>query len=639
MKISHHITLLILACMSMGICTSAIVYYNGYTKAQMQLKIQDLTLKHIESKNVETLMEQWLINLDLFLTNRQTYLYKGLVKQSETLSSFIKQINEGVLSPVSTKTHKVIAICDQLKLLTNITDNSRWEIAITKTDKITESIDVPISSLIRSFESELAVAQNELSQIQEQQKNTLLDLSLLLVTFTLFILHWSNKVIVIPLVKLTQLTQKGEIHSEDFNIKGSKEVTELSNQMGNYILALLKAQEVALAESEKRKFANARIRNIMETAGDAIICADADGNILEMNESFRRLTNLDINTKGAPKLSNFIPSFELNLVDDEFNCMLISFIEATLYTSENNIIPIEVSTSSFNCHGKRLFTIIIRDITDRAELTEKLLHAQKLESIGLLAAGIAHEINTPAQYIMDYNRFIKEGFESINDFMKAVHKINSPELENLAEETNLSFYEEEIPNAIKGSLYGLEQISKIVKSVKGFTHPEQNEKSLFSINSIIKDTVNVSRNEWKYEAEINLHLDENIPNIKCFPVRLNQVFLNLLVNSAQAIHEQHEGVENYEKGKIDIHTTCDQQNLIITVSDTGSGIPLEIQNKIFDPFFTTKEVGVGTGQGLALTYDFIVIKHNGTIDVNSDPGKGTQFIITLPIEEIFEQAS
>ena len=479
-------------------------------------------------------------------------------------------------------------------------------------------------------------------KIEEQKANqqkSLIALGCFVIFFTIKMLRWSCKKVIQPISKLTDMTTKASINPADFEVSGPVEVSKLSNEVSKYATALTNAKEFVLQESERSEFANLRFRNIMETAGDAIICTDSNGIILEMNQSFRELIGIEVDNNKIYNIIDFIPEYEINNFDDDNYCKLISIIEAEMFDINRDKIPVEISTSSFESNGRQLSTIIIRDITERAELTEKLLQAQKLESIGLLAAGIAHEINTPAQYIMDYNRFIKEGFDTISEFLKKVHDKKIDELESIANDLGLDFYEEEVPNAINGSLHGLEQISRIVKSVKGFTHPEKCDKTFFNINKIIQDTLNVSRNEWKYYTEVNLALDEHLPNIKCFPVRLNQVFLNLIINSVQAIQEKNKMNNSDNKGAINISTMQMRGDIVITVSDTGNGIPENIRHKVFDPFFTTKEVGVGTGQGLALAYDFIVKKHHGKIDVHSNEGKGTEFIITLPFEEPMAKAS
>ncbi len=284
------------------------------------------------------------------------------------------------------------------------------------------------------------------------------------------------------------------------------------------------------------------------------------------------------------------------------------------------------------------------DITDQRLLESQLVQAQKLESIGQLAAGIAHEINTPIQYVGDNTRFLKEGYESLDRLVEKYQELarSSTEgrpvegvlkiLEQTVEEMDLEYLREEIPAAIDQSLDGVERVSKIVRAMKEFSHPNAEEKEPTNINKAIENTVTVARNEWKYVADLETDFDEALPLVPCLQGELNQVILNMVVNAAHAIADVvRDNTE--EKGAIKVSTRKNGKWAEILIKDTGAGIPEEIRSKIFDPFFTTKEVGRGTGQGLNIAHSVIVEKHGGTIDVESEMGKGSCFTIRLPLED------
>jgi PAS domain S-box-containing protein len=275
---------------------------------------------------------------------------------------------------------------------------------------------------------------------------------------------------------------------------------------------------------------------------------------------------------------------------------------------------------------------VFRDITERRLLESQLAQAQKLESIGQLAAGIAHEINTPIQYIGDNGRFLEEAF---GDLLRAIPSPDGAADPGedpgnaAAQRVDLNYLRDEIPKAIQQLLEGVEHVARIVRAMKEFSHPGAVEKTLVNINAAIESTVLVSRNEWKYVADVTVDLDPELPRVSCLPGEFNQVMLNLIVNSAQAIGEV--GKETGRKGAIRIATRRDGSWANIRISDTGPGIPAEIQSKVFDPFFTTKPVGKGTGQGLAIAHSVIVRKHRGTISFESNPATGTTFLIRLPL--------
>jgi PAS domain S-box-containing protein len=294
--------------------------------------------------------------------------------------------------------------------------------------------------------------------------------------------------------------------------------------------------------------------------------------------------------------------------------------------------------------ARRGALLLGREITDQKTLESQLVQAQKLEAIGQLAAGIAHEINTPSQYVGDNTRFLKDGFASLLDVLGKQAALLEAAAEGRATDTlirevreaveaaDLGYLTEEIPAAIQQSLEGLGRITRIVSAMKEFSHPGADTKTPVDVNRTIESTVTVARNEWKYVATMELDLDPALPAVCCLPSELNQVILNIVVNAADAIREATgEGADG--TGTIRIRTRRDGPWAEIRISDTGRGIPAEIRDRVFDPFFTTKEVGKGTGQGLAIAHSVIVDKHDGTITVESEPGAGTCFVLRLPIRE------
>jgi PAS domain S-box-containing protein len=288
-------------------------------------------------------------------------------------------------------------------------------------------------------------------------------------------------------------------------------------------------------------------------------------------------------------------------------------------------------------------TIIGADITDRRKMQTQLQQSHKMEAIGQLAAGIAHEINTPVQFVGDNTRFFQDAFDDLIQIIKkqqealAAAKSNSlteeliQNTEELIEEMDLEYLEEEIPVAIEHSLKGVERIAKIVQAMKIFAHPGMVAKEPVDINKEIEKTVTITCSEWKYVANLKTDFDESLPPVPCFRAEFNQVILNMIVNAAHAIAEVNKG-NNFQKGTIHISTAYEGDQVKICIGDTGAGIPEKIRHKIFDLFFTTKEPGKGTGQGLAISHSVIVEKHKGTLTLETQEGKGTTFIIGLPME-------
>jgi len=288
-------------------------------------------------------------------------------------------------------------------------------------------------------------------------------------------------------------------------------------------------------------------------------------------------------------------------------------------------------------------TITGADVTDHKKMESQLQQSHKMEAIGQLAAGIAHEINTPVQFVGDNTRFFQESFDDLIRIIKKQHelleaaKTNSltaeavEKTEQLIEEIDLEYLEEEIPVAIQHSLKGVERIAKIVQAMKIFAHPGMVAKELVDLNKEIEKTITITRNEWKYVAELKTDFDESLPLVPCFRAEFNQVILNMIVNAAHAIAEKNRDDES-RTGTIHIRTIQADDQAKICIGDTGAGIPEEIRHKIFDLFFTTKEPGKGTGQGLAISHSVIVEKHNGSLTLETRQGEGTTFIISLPLK-------
>ena len=283
---------------------------------------------------------------------------------------------------------------------------------------------------------------------------------------------------------------------------------------------------------------------------------------------------------------------------------------------------------------------LFAEMKERERMLIELRTAQKLESVGRLAAGIAHEINTPIQYVGDSLYFLRSAMEDIAKliatYSAALSSLPDEPAATAARQTiidaaaaiDLPFLLDEMPKAFERTFEGTSRVAGIVRAMKEFSHPDATEFSSADINHALQTTLVVATNEYKYLAHISTEFGE-LPLVICNIGELNQVFLNMIVNAAHAIHDAGKDVSN--GGAISIVTAVDGNYVEITFSDNGCGIPQENLDKIYDPFFTTKEVGRGTGQGLAITRSIVMDKHGGEVHATSEVGVGTQFKIRLPI--------
>ncbi len=257
---------------------------------------------------------------------------------------------------------------------------------------------------------------------------------------------------------------------------------------------------------------------------------------------------------------------------------------------------------------------------------QQLLQSEKMAAIGQLAAGVAHEINNPVGFVNSNLGTLKTYIERLLTLVNAYEEAETTGQRNglaaARKNADLDFLREDLPELVAESQEGLSRVTKIVQDLKDFSRVDQSERQFADLNAALESTLNVVWNELKYKAEVIRELGE-IPEVECVPAQINQVFMNLLVNAAQAIERS---------GRITIRSGEAENAVWFEIEDTGKGMSDEIRHRIFEPFFTTKPVGKGTGLGLSISYDIIVKKHGGSIDVTSEPGKGTCFRISLPIE-------
>ena len=288
------------------------------------------------------------------------------------------------------------------------------------------------------------------------------------------------------------------------------------------------------------------------------------------------------------------------------------------------------------------FLALKEDITEKLALEGQLRQSQKLEAIGQLAAGIAHEINTPIQYIGDNTGFIKDSWGHLAALLAAARKLREECVPGTVSQTALDSFDEctnvadveylsrDIPQAIDQTLEGVQRVAKIVNAMKEFSHPGSQEKQAVDLNRAIETTITISHNEWKYVADVRTCLDPDLPLVPCLAGEINQALLNLVVNAAHAIADVSPR-GGCGLGTITLTTRREGNWVEVSVADTGTGIAENVRERVFEPFFTTKEVGRGTGQGLTLVHAVVVKRHGGSIWLDSEVGKGTTFFVRLPI--------
>lgn len=381
---------------------------------------------------------------------------------------------------------------------------------------------------------------------------------------------------------------------------------------------------------------------LLSSISSALIGLDAKGNVQRWNTVAMEMFGLgerDVMGKSLEDLSidadhQAITAISTGNAEGRYE------LQAHL-RGEERILEIMVCRSPAPAGRNRLARLLlVNDVTEHRIAQQLRAQGSKLESVGQLAAGIAHEINTPVQFVGDNLRFLSEAFADIGAVQAAYAELRrqiddhaaAVAVDETVDRVDMAYLDEEVPKAITQGLEGVDRIATIVRALKEFSHPDGGAMQEVNLAQAIASTLVVARNEYKYVAELESRLDGDMPRVRCIGGEINQVILNLVVNAAHAIGDVVKGTG--KMGKITVALQRDGEHAVITVADTGTGIPDHIHKRIFDPFFTTKGVGKGTGQGLYITREIVVKKHGGTLSVDSTHGQGTTFTIRLPIEGI-----
>lgn len=385
---------------------------------------------------------------------------------------------------------------------------------------------------------------------------------------------------------------------------------------------------------------------LIASISSILICLDGDGRISRWNPSAE--LSFAIPAKDAiGKLFNDLPidwadpsCVESLLKDEATRDSLHNEIQFFDQCGVKHTLDVRLCRLIDDVHSGSVL-VVGTDVTQQRFIQSQLDQSQRLESVGQLAAGVAHEINTPMQYIGDNVRYVAKTFDRISGLLDCIpalidESVTDEQLielrKKLATDSNVRKIANslrQIPEALTDSIQGVEAVSKIVAAMKEFSHPGTTQKSRVSINHVLESTIAVARNEWKYVAEIESDLDETLEPINALPSELNQAFLNIIINASHAIADR-VGRKEITKGSIVIQTAEFENGVRVVIRDNGGGIPVSIRERVYEPFFTTKDVGKGTGQGLAIVHSVIVQKHQGRLWFDVEDGVGTTFTIELP---------
>ena len=622
-----------------SLCSSTLISINEKEQLENSLVTKGISFaSYIAKLSQDPLIMKERVQLDSIVSEAN--------KDEDMLYAMIVDVQENpVTSQYASINYQSPRVAEILRELSKDSELPNIITAIKKKVAIIE-LSIPIRTGTDTI-GKVVIGMSK-SRIERQIVKTVLfvlGLNLIVACFIIAVLFIATRRMLLdPLTELVHantILAKGELATR-VNIKTTGELQVLVDSFNRM------AEEL-----QKTTVSKEYVHNIIKTMPCALIVTDRQGVIVASNQGVLSLLGYEeLEIIGEP-ISKIL-SIE-NIPDIEYVKKLaeqgeVLRTEKECFTKGGAAIPVLFSAGmSSNMNGGESestlsMVCIMLDIRDRKKLEIELRLAQKLESVGQLAAGIAHEINTPIQFIGDNITFMKNAFQdiiSLSDLMKSFKNgdLSNPAVANgilsqireKEEKIDFDFLREEIPQAIEQSLDGLQRVGLIVQAMREFSHPGGESKTDLDINKAIESTIILTKNEWKYSAELTTTLAPDLPIVQGYPADFNQVILNLIMNAAQALQEK-VGKDGSTKGRIEVSTRQDGNEVEVCIRDTGPGIPLEIQSRIFDPFFTTKAVGKGTGQGLAITQNIIVQKHGGKIFFETNSGEGTAFYIRLPSE-------
>lgn len=538
----------------------------------------------------------------------------------------------GVLSRIGEQFEACYAVGQEMMATYRAHDTARGYGLMRNFDACVEEIGVEIDALSSEgklkFSSHFADMAAEMANVADGARRLVIlvvatsALSLAVIGLLAFLLH-SN--ILRPLYAMARVMKQLAAGRDDVDVPD----VERGDEVGEFAHALR-----VFKNSQGVKRSVDMLRSMLNRMPVGVLLCARDGRIEFANAYARNMFEMRAADATGFRIVQFLPAItaaddpELELAEalDQGQYLLSRPLDGREFKSE-----VQVSAMD---DGRYVWTI--RDATRRIEaekrreqLEVELRAAQKLESLGTMAGGIAHELNTPVQFVTDNMNFLKGALADQVAALEAYRaKVPADVAQDLDGTYDLQYISEEGPQAIQQSLDGLSRISEIVLAIKRFSYPSGSGMRENDFNEIVRTAVTVSRNQWKYVAECELDLDPALPLIVSNAGELNQMMLNLIVNAAHAIEDKK---EPGEKGYIKISTRAADNGIACVVSDNGIGIKPENCDKIFDLFFTTKAPGRGTGQGLSLVHSIVTRSHQGKISLGSEIGKGTSFTIWLPL--------
>ncbi len=665
MRIKHHIAIVILTC-SVGGLGLAMGISEGRRSIEfdaVELGPDSVTIENVS--RLETQIGQWLLSCDLLLQTDSTYLLEGAQLQSDEAVTLLTKASDSRLATESIAS--IETLIDSIRRINTWVAEAAFasgpgrrrqlDDVVVRVDR--ESIalidELGVLSQTISTRATAFVAELEQRRTRLNQASWVGSVAYLCIVFLTWI--WTSANLVRPVRQLSIAARERSRENWEVQrwLSGPTEIRELASTMSDFAKQLWferatiekvntrlrdEITERRQVESELRA-SHTYLEELHSMIPGSFVLLDENRVITEINDTALKLLNYERQNLVGKAVDVFWTDAEAMLVPSrEGLSRHIHVAEVTWTSASETLIPLDVSVVRRTTAGKAPgFVCIGLDIRDRKRLVAEVQrgHAQKMEAVGQLAAGIAHEINTPMQFVTDNLHFLRDSTVALQELLrhygalKTAGTVSADTLNALTDAehaADLPFIKENLPEAMDATFEGMRRVTTIISAMKTFAHPLSGDAELFDLNDAVTTALTMAYHEYKYVADAETDL-EDLPLVMGHSSDVNQVLLNLVVNAAHAITER--GTDTTERGQLTVRTRRDGDDVELRISDTGVGIPDAIQHRIFDLFFTTKDVGKGTGHGLALAHAIVVDKHHGSLRFETRVNQGTTFIMRLPI--------
>jgi PAS domain S-box-containing protein len=639
MKISSYHQLIVAFTLISGLLVFSLLWHKYEETKNISQQHYQVQLSLNKLEHFSTMSKIWLTTQDLYYSGKQSYLADGINTQSIQLMETVEQVTQTQqpalihLAFLELKEYIKANNAIIVSLATNANSSDKqWNQAIEKSDKITSNIINNTANLVNYFTQTEVNLSKQKSVTDALLIYWVLSLIMVYLLFIFWGAWWLSKNMVKPLENITEIANqqlKNKNSVEFRQATGPKEIIKLADAIQTFTQNIQLEKINAQRERNITLDTSNRLNAIMDTVPTGIVLIDDHGIIRDANFATENLFQQSMINIKAHSIHHFIPAlFTLgNVLDKEH---ILQNNKETILAPQITQPHIEFSGRLLAIDNQEYYLLSISDINERKlnqqalnQLNEQLIQSEKMASVGQLSAGIAHEINNPVGYIRSNIDVLKEYIDILINYMELLKTEGvGDKSSHYEQEHDLDFILSDIASLISSTQEGSQRITQIINNLGQYAHKDENTMEAFNIDQLVIKSLSLASNELKYKAEVTTQLNA-AKMIKGFPQKLLQVFINLLVNASHAIAK---------KGTIHIQSTIENSTVKISIKDSGSGISPENINKLFDPFFTTKPIGKGTGLGLHIVHN-IITEHQGLISVNSQLGKGTEFIITLPLAD------